>query len=158
MPDEVEHAPTDTQRHVETRSGGMKGGHDPRELARKSAESRRAKRAQAQAEARNDALTTQARLALAVADRLGYADIVRLLDDLKERAHGTGHVANAATQQLLALASAALAYEPEADEATPDEALTPAQRATRRATLERIIREYEESGEESEDRAEAGAD
>jgi hypothetical protein len=77
------------------------------------------------------------------ARQLSYADITALVTDLKRRAAGDGHVANAAFGLLMGMAKAA-APEGEDDISEVDiEAMTPEQRAAYRAILERALEEAE---------------
>jgi hypothetical protein len=87
------------------------------------------------------ALTTQARLAMVTARELSYADLTQLLRDLKTRAHEGGHVGNAAAAQLLALAQAAIPNEADEDGGDDISSMNAAQRAARRALLQRIREE-----------------
>jgi hypothetical protein len=100
----------------------------------------------------------QARLATALARTLTYAALIDVLDALKRRALGQGHVANAAAAQLLALAKEALPDSSDDDVEDNDPATwTREQRAAYRArldrALERMEKELEGDGELKEDAA-----
>jgi hypothetical protein len=132
-------------KNVRARPRTLRGGHDPSELGRLSGQARREKaRARALA-VEHDELTVQARLAVAIAAELSYAELVQLIADLKERAHsGGGHVANGAAAQLLALARVAIDTGVEDEVDGHDIAtMTSAQRATYRAALDKVIAEME---------------
>jgi hypothetical protein len=133
-------------RDARLRSQTLKGGHDPSELGRLSGEARREKARKRSEAAEHDALTVQARLGLAVAKLLTTAELERVISGLIERAKGHGHAANAAASQILSLAAAAAGYGEEADdiEGLDPEDMTPAQRATYRAQLDRVIEEMEQ--------------
>jgi hypothetical protein len=89
---------------------------------------------------------------------LTYAALIDVLDALKRRALGQGHVANAAAAQLLALAKEALPDSSDDDVEDSDPATwTREQRAAYRArldrALERMEKELEGDGELKEDAA-----
>jgi hypothetical protein len=128
-----------------SRSGRLRGGHDAAELGRRSGRVRREKARTRTEAAEHNALTVQARLALAAAKLLTTAELERVISRLVERAKGDGHVANAAASQLLSLAAAAAGYGEEDDdiEGLDPAKMTPAQRATYRAQLDRVIEEME---------------
>ena len=133
-------------RDVLSRSPTLKGGHDPSELGRLSGEARREKARKRLEAAEHDALTVQARLGLAVAKLLTTAELERVMSGLIQRAQGDGHVANVAASQILSLAAAAAGYGEETDdiEGLDPQDMTPAQRATYRAQLDRVIEEMEQ--------------
>jgi hypothetical protein len=92
---------------------------------------------------------------MATARHLSFADITQLIEDLKIRAHGDGHVANQAAAQLLGLAQAALPEGQDEDDGDDVANLNAAQRAARRALLQRLREEAEAATEAGqEDRAE----
>ena len=131
---------------VRARSRSLKGGLDPAELGRRSGRVRRERAAAAERDAELNRLTVQARLATAIAAKLTYADLAELIAGLVERAKGNGHVANGAAAQLLAMARVASGDEGDADTEGMDYAdMTPAQRAARRAELQRALEEWRAS-------------
>jgi len=133
--------------NVPARTKTLSGGHDPAEMARKGAEVRRENKRKREEGAEHDRLTVQARLAVASARHLSYADLTQLVTDLKRRAHGDGHVANQAAAQLLALAQAAVQGDDDEVHDIDPAKMSPEQRAVYRAALDAIIEEAESARE-----------
>jgi hypothetical protein len=107
MNDEITNTQRDErgdERFVRVRSRSLKGGLDAAELGRRSGEARRARKARAKADAELDSLTVEGRVATILARTLTAAELTDLIGKAIERAKGDGHVANAASGQLVDLA------------------------------------------------------
>jgi hypothetical protein len=129
----------DGEEDVRVRPRTLRGGHDPSQLGRLSGESRRERKARREADAAHDRLTVQARLAVVTARRLTTAELDDLFLRALARAKGDGHVANAAFQQVMSMALAAVTSSEDSIEGVDWSDMTPQQRATARAEIERRL-------------------
>jgi hypothetical protein len=115
------------------------GGLSPAEARARRTEKERERKAQAEQDALLDKLVVRARLATITASTLTAAELRELIEGLKRRAKGDGHVANQAAQQLLTIAREAIADDPDDPKGVSWDDMTREQRAAARAALERHI-------------------
>jgi hypothetical protein len=140
--------------NVRDRSATLRGGHDPAELGKKSGEARR-ERAAARARAQeHDRLTVAARLALALATDLTYAELHAVIArTVRQAKEADGHVQIQAARTVIAWHELA-ARGGDDDEVDPIDdlaSLTPEQRAVYRSVRERALREMEELASDDHD-------
>jgi hypothetical protein len=126
-------------------SATLRGGHDPAELGKKSGEARRERAAARARAAEHDRLTVQARLALALASKLNYADLQAIIDSTIQQAkNADGHVQIQAARTVLAWAELVAAGGDD-DHVEGDDlaSMTPAQRAVYRSVRERTLKDVD---------------
>jgi len=131
-------------RDVLSRSRTLKGGHDPSELGRLSGEARREKANARRVAAEYDALTVSARMAMALASEATYERLSAVVGRTIEQAiEAEGLVQVQAARLVVAMTQLAFSMEPDEDDGSDIENLTPEQRAVRRAALDKLIAEAE---------------
>jgi hypothetical protein len=142
---------------VRERRGTLRGGHDPVESGRLSGQRRRERKRAAEKaveaaalDSTHDRLAVTARLAVVTASELTVAELRQIVRDLKERAREGGHVGNRAAELLLGMAQAAVNAADDDPEGKSWTEMTPAERAARRASLDRLIAEMEARERERE--------
>jgi hypothetical protein len=129
-------ASSDVRAHRRT----LRGGHDPAELGRLSGERRRERKKQREEAAAYDALTVEARAAMAMAESFTYAHLVAALEALCDVAK-KGNVT--ATRELRAWIELSTRLVSTADNTQGVDwgSMTPQQRAAARAQIERRLAE-----------------
>jgi len=141
---EGENTPKADGDNVRERSARLKGGHDPAELGRKSGRARRERAKERQAAAEYDALTVSARMAVALAREATYEKLSAVVRRTIEQAiEANGQIQIQAARVVMEMAQLAFSNEPDEDDGSDLEKLTPEQRAVRRAALDKLIAEAE---------------
>jgi hypothetical protein len=132
---------------VRARRRTLRGGLDPSEMGKRSAEARRERAAARARAAEHDRLTVAARLALALATKLSYDDLKEIIDaTIAQAKGGSGHVQVQAARTVLGWSELAALGEAD-DEVDPLDdlaSMTPEQRAVYRSVRERTLKELEE--------------
>jgi hypothetical protein len=127
------------------------GGLTAAQAQARSAQRRRERKAHREAAALYDALTVEGRAATAMASSLTYQELCQALDALKQLATGGSIQALRELRAWIEL-STRLAGQQESTEGVDWAEMTPAQRATARAAVEKRLREIALAvGEDAED-------